>query len=134
MKITSIEKLKKVFNDWSIGPYPFELKKTEVQDHRNLDQNALLWLWCTFLQEQNIGYTKSEFYSIFIEKFAPREYIYFKNEIINSIVTSSKMTKKQMANFLTNIQRFSQVDLGIELPNPNDLKFEQFYEAYKHLI
>ena len=131
MKITSFEKLKEVFNDWHTGPYPFELKKTKVQTGRNLDQNALLWLWLSFLEEQNIGYTRSEWYCIFIEKFAPREHIYFKSEIINSIVTSSKMTKKQMSHFLTNIQRFSQVDLEIELPDPDDLNFEQFYETYK---
>lgn len=134
MKITSLEKLKAIFNDWSAGPFPFDLKKSDIQDHRNLDQNALLWLWCTFLEQQNIGYTKSEFYQIFIEKFAPREHIYFKGEIINGIITSSKMTKKEMANFLTNIQRFSQTDLEIPLPDPDDLKFEQFYEAYKDRI
>lgn len=134
MKITSINKLKKVFNDWSLGPFPFELKKSEIQDHRNLNQNALLWLWCTFLQDQNFGYTKDEFYQIFIEKFAPREHIYFKGEIINGIITSSKMTKKQMAHFLTNIQRYSQTDLEVELPDPDDLKFEEFYNHYKDKI
>ena len=134
MKITSLNKLKSVFNDWSPGPFPFELTKKDVQDCRNLDQNALLWLWCTFLQDQNIGYQKSEFYQIFIEKFAPREHIYFKGEIINGIVTSSKMTKKQMANFLTNIQRYSQTDLEVELPDPDDLKFEEFYNHYKDRI
>ena len=134
MKIASLNKLKSVFNDWSPGPFPFELTKQDVQDCRNLDQNALLWLWCTFLQDQNIGYQKSEFYQIFIEKFAPREHIYFKGEIINGIVTSSKMTKKQMANFLTNIQRYSQTDLEVELPDPDDLKFEEFYNHYKDKI
>jgi len=44
------------------------------------------------------------------------------------------MTKKQMVNFLTNIQRFSQTDLGVELPDPDDMKFEQFYESYKDRI
>ena len=134
MKITSLEKLKKVFNDWADGPFPFELKKTEVQDARNLDQNALLWLWCTFLQDQNIGYLKEEWYQIFVQKFAPREHIYFKGETVNGIITSSKMTRKQMANFLTNIQRFSQTDLEVELPDPDDLKFNQFYEHYKDKI
>ena len=134
MKITSLNKLKKAFNDWSPGPFPFDIKKSDIQDHRNLDQNALLWLWCTFLQDQNIGYTKDEFYQIFVDMFAPREQIYFKGKIIFGIVTSSRMTKKQMAHFLTNIQRYSQTDLEVELPDPDDKKFEEFYSHYKDRI
>ena len=134
MKITSIEKLKKVFNDWSAGPFPFDIKKSDIQDHRNLDQNALLWLWYTFLQDQNFGYTKDEWYDIFIDKFAPREHIYFRGEIINKVITSSRMLKKPMANFLTNIQRYSQTDLEVELPDPDDKKFEEFYNHYKDRI
>lgn len=134
MIITSLNKLKSVFNKWSAGPFPFELKKSEIQDHRNLDQNALLWLWCTFLQDQNIGYTKDEFYQIFVDMFAPREQIYFKGKIIFVVITSSQMTKKQMAHFLTNIQRYSQTDLEVELPDPDDLKFKEFYNHYKDKI
>ena len=39
-----------------------------------------------------------------------------------------------MANFLTNIQRYSQTDLEVELPDPDDLKFEAFYNTYKDRI
>ena len=44
------------------------------------------------------------------------------------------MDKKPMANFLTNIQRYSQTDLEVELPDPDDKHFEEFYNHYKDKI
>lgn len=102
-----------------------EIKK--LRQNRSLDQNALLWLWLTCLEKDSeTGYTKDEFYQMFISKFAPRKMVF--DEIIR--ITSSKMDSKQMTEFLDNIQIFVLVELGIKLPNPNDLRFAEFYEKY----
>ena len=110
-------------------PYIAEIKR--YREKRSLDQNALLWLWMTALEKDSeTGYTKDDFYQYFLEKFAPRKEVMGKYVIIST----SKMDTKQMTEFLDNIQRFSLVELKFELPNPDDLKFEQFKNYYSEFI
>ena len=110
-------------------PCSFEFKK--IRQKRSLNQNSLLWLWMTALEvDSETGYTKDEFYELFITKFAPKKEVL--NENIN--ITTSKMDSKQMATFLDNIQRFALTELMFKLPDSEDIIFSTFYETYKNLI
>jgi len=110
---------------------PMRFECSVIRGKRSLNQNSLLWLWCTALEKDSeTGYTKDEFYQYFLDKFAPRKEI-FTNLVI---VTTSQMDSKQMSDFLDSIQRLAITELQFKLPDPEDIIFSTFYETYKHLI
>jgi len=112
-----------------VKPMKFSFEK--VKQIRSLDQNSLLWLWMAALEKDSeTGYTKDDFYQMFLEKFAPRKEV--MNEMI--IISSSNMNKSQMSKFLDDIQRFSLTDIGFSLPDPKDQHFAQFKEYYKDYL
>ena len=48
--------------------------------------------------------------------------------------STTKLNTKEMTHYLDRIQQFALADLGIALPNPSDLYWEQFYQKYKGWI
>lgn len=94
---------------------------------RTVDQNSLLWLWLSCLEaDGETGYTKEEFYAFFLTEFPTYRVILEKQVQI----TSSQFDVKEMSRFLDCIQIWAATELGIELPDPQDLRFEQFLESY----
>ena len=117
MKINTL----KLNADWVI-------KVTKQRKPRSLDQNSLLWLWLTCLeQDSETGYTKEEFYTFFLSEF-PTYRVILERQVQ---VSSSSFDSVEMTRFLDNIQRFAAGELGIELPDPSHRHFEQFQNSYQ---
>jgi hypothetical protein len=50
------------------------------------------------------------------------------------IKSSTQLTTKQFAEYIEKIVIFASQELGITLPNPSDLAFEQFKEYYEQYL
>lgn len=100
---------------------------------RSIDQNRLYWLWLNHLAKE-LGYTPEELHSVFALKFLGATHRVIYEETIVNIPSTKKLTQEQFSSYLELIYRFSVVELGIQLPQPQDRYFEQFYEQYKDLI
>jgi hypothetical protein len=117
MKINTL----KAGADWIV-----EVKKQKKP--RSLDQNSLLWLWLTCLErDSETGYTKEEFYTFFLSEF-PTYRVILERQVQ---VSSSNFDSVEMTRFLDNIQKFAAAELGIELPDPSDLRFQEFINSYQ---
>ncbi|MFW6145436.1 MAG: recombination protein NinB [bacterium] len=129
-KETAIERIKEI--DLTNGKWEVDIKKK--RERRSLDQNALLWLWMTALEKDSeTGYTKKEWKEIFQSEFCPRETMRVKGNLIVRIKGTSELNTKEFKQFLDRIQMWCYHEIGVSLPDPDDHRWEAFYEQYKNV-
>jgi methylphosphotriester-DNA--protein-cysteine methyltransferase len=104
---------------------------------RTIDQNRLMWLWLACIADET-GYSRSELHEIFKEQFLG---IDEKRYSIGKFTAECRLVKStagldtaQFTHYLDRINAFAAAELGIRLPQPKDLWFQQFYEKYKDFI
>jgi len=102
---------------------------TEKKNKRTLDQNALLWLWLTCIENET-GTDKDDLHEYFKGKFLGFKQNVFNGESYDVRLTTKKLNTAEFTEYLNKINQFASTELGIYLPNPKDLGFESFYEAY----
>jgi len=109
------------------------LAKIEIKrSKRSIDQNSLLWLWLTCLEKDSeTGSSKQDFYDHLIMNYAPTRITECMGESCYNKITTSKMDKKQMSVFMDNVRVFALNNFQIDLPLPEDRRFNQFYETYR---
>jgi hypothetical protein len=104
---------------------------------RTIDQNSLYWLWLTCIMDET-GMHKDDLHEFFKQK-----YLGIETHTIRLYNTeySMKMTKsttvlntKEMKYYLDRVQQFANAELGIALPNPEYMYWEEFYNHYKNYI
>lgn len=100
---------------------------------RSLDQNNLYWLWLSYLAKE-LGYTQEELHSVFALKFLGASHRVIYEETIVNIPSTKKLTTEQFSAYLEQIYLYAVTELDIQLPQPQDRYFEQFYEQYKNII
>ena len=101
------------------------IKKPKVP--KSCAQNRLLWMWLTCLEkESETGYTKEDFYHMFTNRFP----VFHTVMMDCAMVTSSHYTKEEFTRFLENVKSWSLEELGVDLPDPEDVKWEVFYKKY----
>lgn len=111
--------------------YEAEIKKKRKD--RTIDQNSLYWLWTTCI-EQETGQPKEDIHEFFKMKFlgvSERTAFNLTFFVPNS---TTKLDTKQFTDFLDQVQAFAATDLGITLPNPEDLQWDSFYQHYKQFM
>ena len=104
-----------------------------TKEKRTLDQNRLYWLWLTCIA-QNTGNEKEDLHEYFIYKYLNPELVQVFEKMIYKRLSTTQLDTKQFTGYLNKIQIFANTELAIELPNPEDLKFAEFYEYYKDYI
>ncbi|SHG33328.1 hypothetical protein [Dysgonomonas macrotermitis] len=104
-----------------------------ARERRSIDQNALYWLWLSCLMNET-GENKDNLHEYFKTKFLGVDerqcfghHFYLPN-------TTTKLDTLQFKNYLDRIQEFASVELGITLPDPKDLYWDEFYQQYKNFI
>lgn len=105
----------------------WEIKK--LSRPRSLSQNALLWLWLTAIENET-GQPKNDVYMLFCSMFAPQKHIEMFGFLEPVLVTSSQMDSKQFTDFLNEIKQFAMDELTIDLPEPSEKRFDEFYQTY----
>ena len=112
------------------GQYCLSVKKKT--DSRSLSQNRLMWMWIACIAEQT-GNTQEDVHDYYCDKFLARKIKVGEDERTMGGRTSALDTAG-FASFLNNIQADAASVLGIRLPTPEDLAFDDFLQAYKDRI
>ena len=111
--------------------YKVDIKS--IREVRSPDQNQLYWLWLTCISDET-GNDKDTLHEHFKDVYlGSKERIVF-NRSISIRHTTTKLDTKEFAAYLDRIQTFANTELGIVLPNPEDLIWADFYSHYKDYI
>jgi hypothetical protein len=111
----------------------YSVSITQKREVRTLPQNRLYWLWIACISDET-GNDKDTLHEFFKDKFLGFESVKVFNEIFEKPLSTTKLNTKQFTNYLDLIQGFAGSELGIVLPNPEDLYFQDFYERYKDFV
>ena len=112
-------------------PYFAEIK--QIRRRRTIDQNSLYWLWLKCLQDET-GEDKDRLHEYFKARYLGVSTVEVFGVDVQMSASTTKLDTKEMTHYLDRIQQFALMDLGIALPNPSDLHWEQFYQKYKGWI
>ena len=104
-----------------------------TKEKRTLDQNKLYWLWLSCIAKET-GNDKDDLHEYFIYKYLNPELVQVFEKMIYKRLSTTQLDTKQFTEYLNKIQVFANTELAIELPNPEDLKFAEFFEYYKNYI
>jgi hypothetical protein len=109
------------------------VKVDVAKEKRSLNQNRLYWLWVACI-EQETGNDKNNLHEFFTLEFLPLiQQMVFK-KLIYKRTSTTTLDTKQFTEYLNKIQIFSSTELGLTLPNPEDVQFEHFYNHYKDYL
>lgn len=97
----------------------YEISIRQVRHQRSIPQNKLLWMWLNFIADET-GNSKDDLKDFFSGLFLRRE---IKVNGKPSVVVSgtSTLNRKDMTQFLENIQKWCAEELGMQLPQPEEL-------------
>jgi hypothetical protein len=112
--------------DWNIG---YEIKVAKIENKRTLASNRLYWLYLTCISQET-GNDKNDLHEFFKHKYCYWNEINMFNESLITIKSTTTLTTKQFTEYIEKIIIFACTELGITLPNPDDIKFIQFEEYY----
>ena len=107
----------------------------EKRQPRTLSQNALLHVWFKHIaialnSQYGDDYWNADLVKdYFAIKYATDE-VKPDGEIWRKAVSTSKMTKKQMTEYMERIQAYMLTEHGIKVPLPDDDKFKDFQIIY----
>ena len=110
-----------------------QVKITCKRGKRTIDQNSLYWMWLSCISD-NTGEDTERLHRFFKAKYILKENISLFGENIESEPTTTNLDTKQFTEYLNKIQVFASSELGINLPNPEDINFEQFKGHYSKFI
>jgi inosine-uridine nucleoside N-ribohydrolase len=112
------------------GQYVLTVKKKTTPRSRN--QNALMWMWFQCISEAT-GNTKEEVHDAYCYMFLSRPVTFGRRQ--GSVPCgTSHLTSSEMKDFLDKVQADAAAELGITLPNPDDLYYQEFYEQYHNKV
>lgn len=105
----------------------------EKRSQRSVNQNALYWLWVACICDETGG-NKDQIHEELKQMFLPKEQAKGITEIVERPVSTTSLDTLQFKQYLDKIQVFANTELGIDLPNPDDLVWEQFESTYENYI
>ena len=96
---------------------------------RSLSQNAGIWLWFTYMEEQT-GTFKQAWHDYFLDMFPIFQEVTILNEIKLIKIGTSKASKPQISKWMNEIDIYCSTEIGITLPklkSPEAMRLYQFY-------
>lgn len=107
----------------------YRVSIVRMSEKRTVSQNDLMWMWMQCIEDET-GQPKLDTYLYYCKKFLSRIVtVNGHDEMVND--TSSKLNTKQMTDFLTKIQVDAAMELGINLPAPEDRHYMSFVGEYQ---
>jgi hypothetical protein len=110
----------------------YTVEITERRIKRTISQNGLYWLWLTCISHET-GNDKDDLHEFFKWKYLNPEKLYIFNDCLIKYSTASLNTL-QFKELLDKVQVFASSELAITLPDPEDKRWEEFYDYYKDKI
>ena len=98
---------------------------------RTLAQNRLMWMWFTCIEVET-GQPREDIHDYYTLKFLPKDITDFTTGAMVSVGGhTSTLTTETFTDFLNKVQADAATELGITLPQPGDLSWEEFEEMYR---
>ena len=107
----------------------YTVEITERRIKRTISQNGLYWLWLTCISHET-GNDKDILHEYFKHTFLIPESKYVFGQSIE-ILSTAGLNTIQFKYLLDNVQVFASTELAITLPDPEDKRWEEFYDYYK---
>jgi hypothetical protein len=111
-----------------------DLSKTYTVDiierrvRRTISQNSLYWLWLTCI-ELETGNNRQDLHEYFKGRYLlPEVKEVFGSKI--EVRTTTDLDTAKFKTLLDQVQIFASTELAIALPDPDDLRWEEFYSYY----
>lgn len=106
----------------------YDVTFTRHKESRSISQNALLWMWLACLEDAT-GMTRLDIYDAYCAMFLSRTVETPKGAVVTH-TTSSHLSKEEFTTFLDRIAA-DAAEMGVQLPRPEDMYFDQFMATYK---
>ena len=100
-----------------------------IKSHRTIPQNKLYRLWLKLIAEET-GHTEDELHAYFKAIFLEKQYKVVFNEQVEIEASTTRLSTKEFTTFLDKIYLFASETLGMILPKPDDICFNEFYTNY----
>lgn len=101
---------------------------------RSLPQNRLYWLKVSCICDET-GSDKDQIHEELKKMFLPPKMVKSLYGFLMDVpMSTTELDTKQFTDFLEKIDVFASSELGIVLPNPGDLAWNEFYEYYRDKI
>ena len=105
----------------------------QVKNIRSIDQNRLYWLWLSCISQET-GNDKDYLHDHFKGCYLESPVIELKGKKIHVLGSTKTLDTNEFTKYLEKIQVFSNTELGINLPNPDDVNFKEFLNHYKRYM
>ena len=101
-----------------------ELVIKEKKSQRSLEQNA--WYWGIALKKifQESGHEQKRMHEILKAEFLTSFYE-FKDKVYTVVRSTTDLNTTEFAEYMGNVQRFASMELGVYIPDPNEVDYSQ---------
>lgn len=111
----------------------FDVSIKKKRTLRSYPQNSLYWLWLSCISAET-GNDKAFLHEYFKEQYLPKDQRVIFGHNVEISISTTALDTAQFTSYLERIKQFASSELGIILPNPEDLQWQQFYETYRDFI
>lgn len=101
-------------------PYLIELK--QYRDNRSNKQNAYYWGVVIEILSAHTGFSKDEMHEVLRNKFLRKYKVLPTGEEIKITKSTAELNTVEFENYLESIRKFSDIELGVTIPLPNEFK------------
>lgn len=120
-------------NKLDVSQRQYKVVISRKEEKRTIPQNRLYRLWLNCISSES-GNDVEDLHEYFKMQFlGVHSRIIYGEEVIRTVSTT-ELNIDQFTAYLDKVQQWASVELGIILPNPEDLIFEQFAERYKNYV
>ena len=106
----------------------YTVEVIEKKATRSISQNNLYWLWLTCIEFET-GNERNDLHDFFKCKYlVPQSVIIFGVE--QERYSTKILNKTEFKYYLDHVQVFANTELAINLPNPEDQYWDEFYRFY----
>ena len=95
----------------------------EQKKRRSLNLNSYYWAVVVKLLSEETGYDKDEMHEVLKSMFLRTRY-QIKGVWVDSTKSTTKLTHKEMSEFIEEVKRFASTTLGVYIPDPNEVEYE----------
>ena len=95
----------------------------EQKKRRSLNLNSYYWAVVVKLLSEETGYDKDEMHEVLKSMFLRTRY-QIKGVWEDSTKSTTKLTHKEMSEFIEEVKRFASTTLGVYIPDPNEVDYE----------
>ena len=98
-----------------------EIIVREQKKRRSLNLNAYYWSVVVKLLSEHTGYDKDDMHEILKSMFLRTRYK-LNGVWTDGTKSTTKLSSKEMIEFIDNVKRFASTELSVYIPDPNDVE------------